>query len=89
MSQPAPKIVDGIECAPVGGDENAQHDDIVAVKLTQPCATFSFAVYGQDRDVHKTDLRHVRVAYSMDGKAWTCCACAALVTFCGTKPPWS
>lgn len=57
---------------PVGGDENGQHDDIVAVRLSGVCQSSSFAVYGEDRDIPATALRHVRVAYSLDGQAWTC-----------------
>ena len=45
-----------------------RQDDIVGVQLNRPCSSSSFAVYGQDRDVPETALRHIRVAYSMDGE---------------------
>ena len=67
-----PELFDGDLATPVGGDVNGQHDDIVAVQLDNICSTSSFAVYGEDRDVVDTALRHVRVAYSLDGQSWTC-----------------
>ena len=63
---------DGSDLSGSGGDENGQHDDIVAVKLSSVCSSSSFAVYGEDRDVTDTALRHIRTAYSSDGTAWTC-----------------
>jgi hypothetical protein len=69
---PTPQLFDGDLATPVGGDENGQHDDIVAVRLSDVCQSSSYAVYGEDRDVPDTALRHVRVAYSLDGRAWTC-----------------
>ena len=67
-----PELFDGDLASPVGGDANGQHDDIVAVKLSNVCAMSSFAVYGADRSVPETALRHIRVAYGLDGHTWTC-----------------
>ena len=67
-----PQLFDGDLGTPVGGDEHGQHDDIVAVKLSGVCQSSSFAVHGEDRDYIDTPLRHVRVAYSMDGRSWSC-----------------
>jgi hypothetical protein len=66
------KIFDGDESTPISGDENGQHDEITAVKLTSVCQSSSIRVWGRDRDVPSTDLRHIRVAYSMDGNSWSC-----------------
>ena len=72
--QPSTALFDGDLATPVGGDENGQHDDIVAVKLSGVCSSSSFAVYGTDRSVDDTDLRHIRVAYSLHGGPddWAC-----------------
>ena len=51
---------------------SAHHDETVAVKLSGVCSASSFAVFGADRTVAETDLRHVRVSYSLDGTSWTC-----------------
>jgi hypothetical protein len=48
------------------------HDEVVSVKLSATCDTSSFAIYGADRTVAETNLRHIRVAYSTDGTSWTC-----------------
>ena len=42
------------------------------MKLSSTCDTSSFAIYGADRTVVDTDLRHIRVAYSLDESTWTC-----------------
>jgi hypothetical protein len=42
------------------------------VQLSDTCDTSSFAIYGQDRSIDSTDLRHIRSAYSTDGTSWTC-----------------
>jgi hypothetical protein len=65
-------LMDGDTSTIIGGDANAQHDEIVAVRLSGTCDTSSFRVYGRDRDEPDTDLRHIRVAYSTDGSSWTC-----------------
>ena len=68
----SPMLMDGDTSTIIGGDANAQHDEIVAVRLSGTCDTSSFRVYGRDRDEPDTDLRHIRVAYSTDGSSWTC-----------------
>jgi hypothetical protein len=81
----AAEAVDGFH-DPIGGHPDGQHDDIVAVKLTGACASSSFAVFGKDRDVAETDLRHARVAYSMDGSSWTCYTQSYYPPQAGTPP---
>ena len=43
-------------------------------KFISICSSSSFAVYGTDRSVDDTDLRHIRVAYSLRGGPddWAC-----------------
>ena len=69
---PSAELFDGDTETPIGGDADNQHDEIVAVQLSMTCDTSKFKVYGRDRDVPSTDLRHVRSAYSTDGQSWTC-----------------
>ena len=49
-----------------------QHDEVIASQLNDICDTSKWTVYGEDRSIPSTDLRHIRVAYSMDGESWTC-----------------
>ena len=49
-----------------------QHDEVIASQLNMVCDASSWTVYGQDRSIASTDLRHIRVAYSLDGLSWTC-----------------
>jgi hypothetical protein len=69
---PSAELFDGDTETPIGGDQDNQHDEIVAVQLSMTCDTSKFKIYGRDRDVPNTDLRHVRGAYSNDGQSWTC-----------------
>ena len=81
-----PELFDRDLATPVGGDVNGQHDDIVAVQLNRVCSSSSFAVYGQDRSIMETALRHIRVAYSLDGSTWTCYTQSDTGTEGGTPP---
>ena len=58
-----------------GGHEDGQHDEIVAVQLSATCAISSFTVYGTDREVAETDLRHVRVGNSLRLLSTLVCGC--------------
>ena len=49
-----------------------QHDEVIASQLSAVCGTSTWKIYGKDRSIPATDLRHIRVAYSMDGTTWTC-----------------
>ena len=49
-----------------------QHDEVIASQLSAVCGTSTWKIYGKDRSIPATDLRHIRVAYSMDGATWTC-----------------
>ena len=44
-----------------------QHDEVIASQVNQVCDSSAWTVYGRDRSISATDLRHIRVAYSMDG----------------------
>ena len=84
---PEPAVFDGDLDTVIGdwnGGEGVMHDEVLAMRLQTTCPTSAFAVYGRDRDVVETDLRHVRVAYSMDGSSWTCFTQGAC---CGLETP--
>ena len=55
-----------------------QHDEVISSQLSGTCDTSSWKVYGRNvgdesKPVNqRTDLRHIRVAYSMDGTSWEC-----------------
>ena len=72
--QDAPAVIDGVR-EPIGGDEDGQHDEIVAVQLSATCAISSFTIYGTDREVAETDLRHVRVGNSLRLLSTLVCGC--------------
>ena len=44
-----------------------QHDEVIASQLNMVCDSSAWTVYGRDRSISATDLRHIRVAYSLDG----------------------
>ena len=67
------KLFDGDLKSHIGGDKNGQHDELTVVKLNEVCKNGAkFNVYGRDRNVPNTDLRHIRTGYSLDGKSWKC-----------------
>ena len=68
----SPRVFNGLKCEPIYVHPEGQHDEVVVVKLSGPCFDASFAIYGSDRDEPTTDLRHIRAAWSMDGRTWTC-----------------
>jgi hypothetical protein len=84
---PAPEVIDGLH-DPIGGHEDGQHDEVVAVELSGVCTSSSFSVFGRDRSVTETNLRHTRVAYSMDGSSWTCYTHSYSLSQ-GDTPPFS
>lgn len=81
--QDAPAVIDGVR-EPIGGHEDGQHDEIVAVQLSATCAISSFTVYGTDREVAETDLRHVRVGNSLRLLSILVCDCRLANQHCIT-----
>lgn len=61
-------LIDGLY-KPLG---SSVKNSIVAVQLSGKCTSSSLRVFGTDQLITSTDLRHVRVAYSLDGHSWTC-----------------
>merc|ERR1712070_83499 len=83
-----PQVIDGSKSTYV----NAK-DQTTAVKLAQPCTgTVTFKVFGNDKSVPSTDLRHIRAGFSSDGEAWKCsttgdcCGFEKTSTGCGFGP---
>jgi len=42
-----------------------QHDEVIASMLNQVCDSSKWRIFGKDRSIAETDLRHIRVAYSL------------------------